>query len=392
MKRFSLMFNTKQSWLTKGLFIVILLATLVLAGCVGPRGWPGTTSEGDTLYVCTIDGKVIALKSANGAQKWVWRAPVAQTGKAQPGSLTSIGSTFLSCSRTRAGQLKPGYFYGAPALGNATIYVGYFSGVIYAIDAKTGGQVWKHDIESNIASGLTVAMDTVFVGSSNGNLTALDAGNGSVKWEFSSEGEVWSIPSVVDGVVYFGSLDHSLYALNVDDGSRKWSFSTDGGIGSTPLVVGNVVYVGSFDHKFYAVDAITGIPKWVFEGAKDWFWSEAVYGNGTVYVGCLDHNVYALDAGYGTQAWPKPFTTSAAVKSSPVIVGDTLVVASEDGNVYGLDLATGAKKWEFDGIKAKVFSPLYAAAGTVYINSLDNRLHALDAETGRQTWSINLSR
>lgn len=384
------MFNTRRTWLTKALLIGILLATLVLAGCIGPRGWPGTASEGNILYVCTLGGKILALNSANGAQKWAWTAPAAQIGKAQPGNLSSIGSTFLSCSRGGTGQFTPGYFYGAPALANGTIYVGYFRGLLYAIDAATGEEVWEHDINSNIASGLTVAANTVFVGSSNGNLTALYAGNGSVVWEFSAENEVWSTPSVVDGVVYFGSIDHSLYALNIADGGKRWEFRSGGGIASTPLVVADVVYVGSFDHKFYAVDANTGIPRWTFEGAGGWFWSEAVYGNGTVYVGSFDHNVYALGAGNGTPAWAKPFRTSAKVKSSPVIAGDVLVVASEDGRVYGLNLETGEKKWEFDGIKAKVLSPLYAKAGTVYINSQDNRLHALDIETGRQIWSVKL--
>ena len=389
-ERFSLMFNTRRTWLKEALLIDILLATALLAGCIGPRGWPGTTSEGNTLYVCTMDGRILALNSANGAQKWTWTAPAAQIGKVQPGNLTSIGSTFFNCSRGGTGQLKPGHFYGAPALANGTIYIGYFKGLVYAIDAATGEGVWEHDIKSNIASGLTVAENTVFIGSSNGNLTALDAGNGSVEWEFSTEDEVWSTPSVVDGVVYFGSLDHNLYALNAADGSKRWSLRSGGGIGSTPLVVGDVVYVGSFDHKFYGVDANTGIPRWTFEGASDWFWSEAVYGNGTVYVGSFDHNVYALDAGNGTPAWPKPFTTSAKVRSSPVISGDLLVVASEDGKIYGLNLETGAKKWEFDGVKAKVLSPLNATAGKVYINSLDNRLHALNIETGRQLWSVKL--
>jgi outer membrane protein assembly factor BamB len=198
--------------------------------------------------------------------------------------------------------------------------------------------------------------------------------------------------SVMDGVVYFGSLDHSLYALDAADGSIKWAFRSGGGIGSTPLVVGGIVYIGSFDHKFYAVDANTGIPRWAFDGAGDWFWSEAAYANGIVYVGNFDNNVYALDAGNGTQVWPKPFNTGAKVKSSPVIAGDLLVVTSEDGRVYGLNLKTGEKRWEFDGIKAKVLSPLYAAAGTVYINSQDNRLHALDAKTGGQLWSVKLSK
>jgi len=132
--------------------------------------------------------------------------------------------------------------------------------------------------------------------------------------------------------------------------------------------------------------------KWVFEGAGNWFWSEAVYDNGIIYAGSLDHNVYALDAGNGTLAWPNPFKTSDQVKSSPVIAGGVLAVASEDGKVYGLDLKTGDKKWEFDNINTKVLSPLCAAGGTVYINSQDNKLYALNSETGLQVWGVPLTK
>jgi outer membrane protein assembly factor BamB len=173
---------------------------------------------------------------------------------------------------------------------------------------------------------------------------------------------------------------------------KKWAFKTGGGIASTPLVVEGVVYIGSFDKKFYAIYADTGEPKWIFEGAGNWFWSEAVYGNGTIYACSLDHYVYAIDAGNGTSAWPKPFKTDGQVKSSPVIAGGVLVVVSEDGVAYGLDLKTGGKRWQFDSIKAKVLAPMGAAGGKVYINTQSNSLYALDGETGRQDWNISLGK
>jgi outer membrane protein assembly factor BamB len=385
------MFNTRRTWLTKTIVVALLLATSVLAGCLGPRGWPGTAYEGDTLYVGTMKGALLALNPVNGAEEWLWEPLREQTGSAGSGNLTAIANAFLSCSRGGVGQFQPGYFYGAPVIANGTVYISYFTGSVYAIDATMGEEVWEHDIKGNVAGGLSVVGDTIYIGSSNGKLSALDAGNGSLKWEFSAQDEIWSTPTVVDGVVYFGSLDHSLYALNAADGKERWEFETGGGIGSTPLVVGGTVYVGSFDHKFYAVDADTGALKWVFDGAGDWFWSEAVYDNGTIYVNCLDHNVYALDAGNGTPIWPRPFNAGDEVKASPVITSGLLVVAAVDGKIYGLDLKTGNLEWEFDSIKAKVLAPLCAAENIVYINSQDNKLHALYGENGFQFWTVSLS-
>jgi outer membrane protein assembly factor BamB len=390
------MFDARRTILTKTLLIVILLGVLVLVGCIGPRGWPGAQIYNNTLFTSTMTGKVLALNPARGTTEWEWE-PQSQTGNTPTGmpqlgniSVGNITSSFLSCSKGGTGQFRSGHIYGTPAVANGTLYIGYHTGVIYAIDAENGVQIWDHDIKSGIAGGLTVANDTVFVGSSNGNLTALDAGNGSLKWYFSTQNEVWATPSVVDGVVYFGSLDHSLYALNAADGTEKWAFKAGGGITSTPLVINGVVYIGSFDKKFYAIDADTGIPKWTFEGAGGWFWSEAAYDSGTIYAGCLDHNVYALDATSGSPVWPQPFQSDSAVKSSPVIAGGVLVVASEYGKIYGVDLKTGENKWESDRINAKVLSPLCAAADTVYINSQDNRLYAFNSKTGREVWGVTL--
>jgi len=106
----------------------------------------------------------------------------------------------------------------------------------------------------------------------------------------------------------------------------------------------------------------------------------------------MDHKIYALNAGNGTPAWPKPFDARDQVKSSPVIVGSVLVVAAVDGRIYGLDLGTGDKRWEFDGIKAKVLSPICGAGDRVYINSQDNKLYALEVETGHKIWVVSLSK
>jgi len=375
------MFDSRRTRLTKTLIIAILLAALVLSGCAGKRGWPGTVSEGGTLYVGTMDGRAVALNPDSGSRKWDWQPTAKQGGQT---------ASFLSCGA--GGSLVGGLLYGAPAIANGLVYVAFHTGMVYAIDAVSGTQKWDYDLRSTVSGGVAVGNDTLFVGSSNGKLSALNVGNGSLKWEFSSENEIWATPAVVDGVVYFGSLDHSFYALNAADGTKKWAFKTGGGIASTPLLVEGAIYVGSFDNKFYAIDADTGAQKWVFEGAGNWFWSQAAYNNGTIYAGCLDHNVYALDAGNGTPAWPQPFKAGDQVKSSPVIAGGVLVVASEVGTVYGLDLKTGGKKWEFDGVTTKVLSALYGAGGTVYINSQDNKLYALDGETGRQIWAVPLSK
>jgi outer membrane protein assembly factor BamB len=87
--------------------------------------------------------------------------------------------------------------------------------------------------------------------------------------------------------------------------------------------------------------------------------------------------------------WATPFDTGGPIKSSPVIVGDVLVVASEAGIVYGIDTDSGEEVWDFD-LEFKVLAPLLDYDGKVYVNAQDNRLYTFDGATGRQDWSVAL--
>ncbi|MDY6892176.1 MAG: PQQ-binding-like beta-propeller repeat protein [Chloroflexota bacterium] len=374
------MFRIKRYTAAKAIIIAIVLMSLLLSGCIGPRGWPGGVVEGDTVYVGSMDGKVHAL-NLEGGIRWSWEPPV------------ETSSGILSCAS--GGQFSAGMVYAPPVVTDDIIYVASYSGKVYAINAGSRVDVWSepYDTKSNIAGGVAVADGTLFVGCSDGTLHAVDVATGMLKegFPFQAEDKIWSTPVVEDGVVYVGSLDHKLYAVDMYTGELKWNepFEAGGGIVAPPLIVEGVVYVGSFDSSFYAVNAGDGEQKWVYDAPRDWVWAEAVYGNGTIYFGSMDSSVYAVDAGNGTQKWSKPI--SGPVSSAPVIAGDVLVVASENGTVYWLDLDAGEEKWRSLSVDSKVLAPLSASGNEVYLNAQDNKFYKFDATTGQQEWRVLLS-
>jgi len=380
------MFYIKQARTKKALIIVVILSCLVLSGCMGPRGWPGIASEGEKLYVGTMGGTVVAL-NPEGGRLWEWEPPGEQ------------GGSMIACSG--GGQFRAGLLYGVPVVADGVVYVSSYNGRVYAVDTEYRADKWKYDTGSPIAGGVAVANNTVFVGCSDGKLYALEANVTTYEGRpkagfkpFQTDDKIWSTPVVYDGTVYFGSLDQKLYAIDADTGELKWEFKAQGAIASTPLIVGDVVYIGAFDSRFYALDADTGEQKWVFEQADNWFWSQALYANGTIYACSLDHRVYAIEADTGElySGWAEPFDAGSEIKSSPVIVGDVLVVATEEGEVFGLDVETGKSKWpNVVDLDAHVLAPIFASGGTVYINAQDNRLYTFEGATGRQNWSVPLS-
>ncbi len=376
------MFDIKLTRSKKAIIIAVVLAALVLSGCIGPRGWPGIVADGDALFAGTMDGRVLALNPDSGSRLWEWK----------PKKDDKAGG-FLACGG--GGQFRAGMFYGPPVVANGVVYMGAYDGKVYAIDTASGFEEWNYDAGSSIVGGVAVADGTLFVGTSGGELHAIDINTGQSKQgflPFQTGDKIWSTPVVRDGTVYFGSLDQKLYAIDAETGALKWNepFEAGGGIASSPLIVGSMVYFGAFDNKFYAVDADTGGEKWVFEEAGNWFWAEALYDNGIIYAGSLDRNVYAIDAGSGALAWSNPFDAGSQIKSSPVISGDVLVVAAEEGKVYGLDLESGEERWDFD-LETKVLASLFVSGGKVYVNAQDNRLYTFDGATGQQDWSVTLS-
>jgi len=95
-----------------------------------------------------------------------------------------------------------------------------------AIDAETGELVWYFNTKGDPWSSPAVADGVVYIGATGGYLYAVDTKTGQELWKVRTapalvtvdpvrfDGGVVSSPTVVDGVVYFGSLDGKLYAVS----------------------------------------------------------------------------------------------------------------------------------------------------------------------------------
>jgi outer membrane protein assembly factor BamB len=82
---------------------------------------------------------------------------------------------------------------------------------------------------------------------------ALNASTGGKLWKHATGYLVYSSPAVANGVVYVGSDDHKVYALNAKTGAKLWSYTAGTDVLPSPAVANGVVYVVSWDDgKIYA--------------------------------------------------------------------------------------------------------------------------------------------
>lgn len=379
--------NNCRKWRSMRIAIVsVFLLIFVLAGCSGgavQRGWSGGGLDGNTLYLGSRDGKLIAVNIADNSREWV--IPL-ETGT------TSAG---LGCSRAAIVS----YIYGTPAVSDNMIYVGGYLGKVYSfipgeaqpdrtLDRVRVGD--KDVLIGPIEGSLTISDANIYFGSTEGRVYAINDRLQPIWSEpFQTKGKIVSSPTVVNGVVYIGSFDKKLYALDAATGTLKWDYETKGVFVASPVVDGNTVYAVSFDKHVYALNATNGELLWSFT-AGNGFWATPVVHNGQVYAPCLDGKVYVLKAGDGSRV--TDINVGGPVSSSPVIVGNNLILATQESKgsatvkkgaaIWAIDLGSnqGREVTRLEG--DTVAAPLAGNDQMVFVHTYRDTLFGIDIESG----------
>src|SRR3990167_2209274 len=109
------------------------------------------------LLVCLI------LPSLSHAKRQSVKPPLA--------ALTSLWKAPLSAPKRRKGYRLES---AAPEVTASRIYIGSLSGVLVALDVKTGSRIWKVDTGGPIESRPLAKDGTIYIGNTKGKLLALD--------------------------------------------------------------------------------------------------------------------------------------------------------------------------------------------------------------------------
>jgi len=289
-----------------------------------------------------------------------------------------------------------------PAVAYGRLYFTNNSGVMFAVNAKTGKRAWKRQIGRCVAASPAVAGHTVFQsflnrppcnskakpGRLEGEVIAFASGFGKIRWR-TKIGPTESSPLVADGRVYVGDWRGRVYALDAATGKVRWTFQGKGRIKGAVAKSGNRLFVGTYDGYLYALRASTGKVIWRTRsqdrlGGRGQFYSTPAVAYGRVYIGSTDGKVYSFGAASGQLRWSQG--TGGFVYASPAVWRQTVYVGSYSGRFYALDAATGDVKWRFRA-KGDISGSAAVLNGVVYFSTFDEVTYALDARTGKQLWT-----
>ncbi len=377
---------------TNFLFLLSLSLLLIASGCAAPAsgGWSGIAFHGNTIYVASVDGKVLALNSAARNQEALF--PASREWVFTPRALAL--PTGFGCAPP-----PPPSIYGTPAVAGDLVYFGTYLGKVYAVNSSArmekrdfpagvkGEWEYPRQVDKSIGSivgQVVVANNSVYVGSSNG-VYALDAKSGDLKWHFKTGGKAWTTPEAKGGVVYVGDFDGKLYALSAGEGKELWGFQAPAAVASSATVFGDMVIFGCFDRHLYAVT--NGKERWKFRGGN-WFWAKPIVSDDIVYAGNLDRNIYALKVETGEKLWQ--FEADSPIASSPILMDDFLMMACEAGKIYIVSVTTG-KLVKTVSLGSPVLAPLYGEEGVVYVHAKNRNLYAVKIPGGEIVWKFSLA-
>ena len=312
-----------------------------------------------------------------------------------------------------------------PLIHGGMVIFGSMNHNLYALDIRTGKEVWKFRTEDRIGlSSPILYKDSVIIGSYDFNVYSVDAKTGKMIWKFPTRGELASSGGISEGVYYFTGRDQNLYAIDCENGSLVWKFKTFESNVSVPTFHKEFVLFGSSDRNLYCLNKKTGKLVWKYETEEEIVnVTPFVVYNDIVFFGTLGNYLHAVDVNNGTRIFRFPtgiygitrgqillrgmliqptndgflyaFTPEGKIVwkfqkrealGAVASDGERIYVGCEDYNLYSIN-SDGKELWKFPA-RAPIWQPSTIFKGVVYFGSYDCNFYAIDAMNGTLIWKF----
>lgn len=244
-----------------------------------------------------------------------------------------------------------------------TLIVGGLDAAVHALRLDDGGEVWRFQALGAVEGAAVLEGRTVYVGSNDGGLYALDADTGRMRWRFGSNAEIVHAPVVTAETVYVVNADDTVFALDRATGTARWRYHREppGGITASGhagvLVARGCVYSAFADGRVVCIDPAEGTARWERDTSVD------------------DEQVEGANESHRT----------IDVDTTPLLLDDTLYVASHTAGLYALDPEGGGVRWRVESLRA--IHGLSTDGRDLFAVSATRGLMRVDPADGTVMWS-----
>ena len=359
--------------------------------------------------------QTIALPTARALASWpeAGSRPTKSAGHVAAASALEVAwSVNAGKGTNRNGALTT-----PPVASETAIFVVDADQTVRAFSLSNGGRIWQRELKSGnsrdkrgIGAGLAYSAGRLIVASGYGFVSALDAETGSEIWRRDMEAPMTGAPTISDGRIFVSSNNNEIYALDLDDGRVLWS---DQAIAesarvlgsSSPAAVEDIVIAPYSSGEIIAYLAANGRRLWTEALSRPGRFtpissindiaSRPIVGSGLVFAANQSGVTAAIDGRTGDRVWVQPIGSTSA----PTLVGQYIFISGTDGKVAAIDAASGQVYWvnqlrEFEREKKQRGRISYAgpllASNRLLVASSRGSLIALSPQTGERVGALDL--
>ena len=287
---------------------------------------------------------------------------------------------------------------GGLAYGDGKIFVTTGFGLLTALEAKTGAEVWQQNMRAT-GSGSPTYMDGIIYAVSGDDVAwALDANTGRIRWQLSATPD---LHNVLGGPAPALSQKYAVFAYGAGEfqgafrkgGLRLWDAQVAGqrpgfasarvgDITGDPVIVGDHIYTGSHSGRTVALNLANGERLWT---AKDGPLNRVWPAGNSIFMITDRNELVRINAENGRRIWGKALTFFKSKRpkrqariiahQGPIIAGGQLIVASDDGFIHFYNPTTGAETGTVPLPGGASSNPV-VAGGTLYVVTSNGKLLA----------------
>ena len=294
------------------------------------------------LYIGSYDFHLYCIDSKNGTEIWKFKtnsnidsSPAVYDNKVFIGSndgkfyCLNIDNGLLLWKKDTTGQIRS-----SPLVSNGNVYVGSADGNLYCLNISSGNTKWVFSTDDAITySSPALYKNKLFLatGGNHHYIYCINATTGEEIWRKELNEDIFSTPSIYENKLYIG-VSNGLLCISIEDGSTLW-FRTLGEIRSSPAVYNENIYIGvrSNNQNIYCINATNGKIIWSTTIGGS-IWSSPAIGDGKLYIGSWDGYLYCIDTSDGKTIWKYP--TGNSITSSPAIAEGKVFIGSYDKYIY----------------------------------------------------------
>ncbi|MBI1939935.1 MAG: PQQ-binding-like beta-propeller repeat protein, partial [Acidobacteria bacterium] len=164
-----------------------------------------------------------------------------------------------------------------------------------------------------------------------------------------------------------------------------WTYEAGDSIESSAVIVDGAVFFGSYSGELIALELSSGKVLWKYRAKDAIGESSPAVQEGRVFACDLSGVVHAVDARSGKGIWT--FATKSEIKSSPVVVGDRVLIGSYDEHLYCLSVRDGSFLWKFR-TEGPVHCTVGVSDGVAYISGCDEVFRAIRISDGKEIFNV----